>query len=231
MSDYGLLSDLITGYLPAVTNDVDKAAFAMMITRASRAIDTRTRRQANAFTPAPDAPTPQVFYGTDSAVLLLPDFVPGSITTVTAPQNFAPAGFAEWQRRDETAGAYRRGLHTSTSDGILTAREVWKGGVPFTVTARWGFAATPAEITEAVYQLVRAWWLQQPGNLSAPVGDMKPWQIERGFPKMVDELIAPYVLPDAIAEEEGGEIERGELINSDFNPTRDPFRPGGGGRF
>jgi hypothetical protein len=54
---------------------------------------------------------------------------------------------------------------------------------------------------------------------------------ERGFPKEVDELIAPYVLEDVEHDEEAGTIERGELLDVDHLPWRDPFTGGGGYRF
>lgn len=228
MTEYGTVDALISGFLPSA-NDADRPTLSQMLVSAYRTIDSRTRRQPFAFSPAPTEATEQTFYGTDSPVLLLPDFVPGSIAGVTGLQGYMPAGWVEWQRRDETAGAYRRGIHTTTADGILTARVVWKKGVPFKVTARWGFAETPAEITQAGYILVRHFWTQNPGNLSGPVGDLRPYVQERGLPKLVDEMIAPYVLPDAVAEEEGGEIERGELLDADTYPWRGGQGPGGRG--
>lgn len=221
MSDYADLDSLINGYLPSISSDADKVTLAGMITRASRAIDSRTRRQANAFVPAPEERSEQVFYGAESPVLLLPDFVAGSVESVTAPTGHMPPGYAEFRRREVTTGALRVGLHTATTGGILTPRVTWRKGVPFTVLARWGFAETPGEITEGTLQLVRIWWTQQPGNLSGPTGDIKPWAVERGFPKMVDELIAPYVLQDVVEESTEGTIEVGELLNSDVNPWRD----------
>ena len=228
MSDYGTVDALITGFLPSA-NAGDRDALAGMLTAAYRAIDSRTRRQPLAFIPAPEQATEQTFYGTDSPVLLLPDFVADSISSVTGPAGYMPPTWVVWQRRDETTGAYRRGIHTAMTGGILTPRFTWKKGVPFKVTAHWGFVATPPEITQGGYLLVRHWWTQGPGNLSGPTGDLRPYAQERGFPKMVDELIAPYVLPDAIAEEESGEIERGELLDADTYPWRD--RSGGGGWF
>lgn len=231
-ADYGTVDTLISSFLPSA-DDADRDTLAQMLAAAYRTIDSRTRRQPFAFSPAPTEATEQTFYGTDSPVLLLPDFVAGSISAVTGPSGYMPPGWAEWQRRDETTGAYRRGLHTATSaaeGGILDARLVWKKGAPFKVTARWGFEQTPAEITQAGYLLVRHWWTQNPGNLSGPTGDLRPYTQERGFPKMIDELIAPYRLPDALAEEEGGEIERGELLDADVMPWRGEG-PGGWGRF
>ena len=219
MADYGEITGLINGYLPSVTSDDDKAALASMLTRASRAIDTRTRRQANAFAPAPDETSEQVFYGEGAAVLLLPEFVTGSVETVTAPTGYMPPGYREFRRREVSTGALRVGLHTSTSEGILTPRVPWTKGVPYTVKARWGFVETPPEITEACYQLVRKWWREQSGEVSGPVGGMERARAGdvSGFPRGVEQLIAPYILDDVAEDSEAGTIERGDLINSDFN--------------
>jgi hypothetical protein len=100
----------------------------------------------------------------------------------------------------------------------LTPRVVWRKGVPYTVRARWGFAATPGAIVEATYQLVREWWRQQGGDIAGATSDVRQFQRERGFPKAVDDLIQPFVLAEELAEEEEGIIERGELRDTDTNP-------------
>ncbi len=217
--DYAELPTLVTGYLPSVTGEDDQAVLAGMITRASRAIDSRTRRPADAFAPAPEESSEQVFYGAGSPVLRLSEFVAGSVEGVTAPSGYMPDGFREFRRRDQTTGSTVVGLHTSRSDGILTPHISWKANVPFTVTARWGFAATPPEITEATLQLVRGWWQQQAGNLSGPTGDVnpRPESALASVWRAVDELIAPYVLEEAIEDADAGTIERGELRDADTN--------------
>lgn len=222
MADYGDIEELITGYLPNVTSDEDKAALASMLTRASRAIDTRTRRPANAFAPAADSTSEQMFYGDGAAVLLLPEFVTGSVETVTAPTGYMPPGWAEFRRREVSTGALRVGLHTATAttSGILTPLVPWAKGVPFTVKARWGFGATPPEIVEACFQLVRHWWRQQSGEVSGAIGDLEQ---RRGssdrsaIPRGVEQLIESYILDDVAEDSEAGTVERGDLINSDYN--------------
>jgi hypothetical protein len=213
--DYGNIDDLIRGYLPAVTSDEDKATLAGMITRASRTLDIRTRREENAFAPAPEESAERTFYGEDSAVLRVSEFVAGSIESATGPSGRTPPAYVEFRRLKIV------GLHSATSDKILTPRVVWERGVPYVVTARWGFQATPGPIVEGTYQLVRAWWREQGGDLSGAVGDVNQFrQTERGFPKAVDDLIQPFVLDEEIAEEEEGTIERGSLFDADTNPTR-----------
>lgn len=228
--DYAELSELLTGYLPSVTGDAERETLARMLTRASRAIDTRTRRPANAFAPSPEGPAEQTVYGTGAAVLLTPDYVPGSVAEVTAPAGYLPEGWREFRRREASTGTNRVGLHTATAAGLLTPRIPWIKGVPYAVRARWGFLETPGEIVEATLQLVREWWRQQSGEVAGPVGDVNQFRRqERGFPKAVDDLISPYVLEEAEEEREEGTVERGDLLNSDLNPWRDPFDPWGGG--
>lgn len=220
MADYADIDQLITAYLPGVTNDDDKAALASMITRASRAIDTKARRQANAFAPAAAETSEQMFYGEGQAVLLLPEFVTGSVETVTAPTGYMPPGYAEFRRREVSTGALRVGLHTATSGGIRTPRVPWTKDVPFTVKARWGFVETPPEITEGCYQLVKHWWRQGGGEVSGAIGDMEQRRgsaDRSGFPRGVEQLIEPYILDDVVEDSEAGTVERGDLINSDFN--------------
>jgi hypothetical protein len=221
MADYALLTELVTGYLPSVTGTDEQATLVAMITRASRTIDSRTRRPVNAFATAPNEQTAQVVYGAGSPVLLLPEFVTGTVETVTAPAGYMPESYREFRRREVTAGAGVAGLHTSTSDGTLTPRTSWTKGVPFTVIARWGFAETPAEITEACLKLVTHWWRQQPGDLSGPIGDVQQdRRVDRsGIPRAVDDLLEPYVLKAELRDEDEGTIERGELLDADHNPS------------
>src|ERR1700759_3408806 len=208
--DYAELDELITGYLPNVTSDEDKAALAKMLTRASRALDSRTRRAADAFAPAPDEASTQVWSGAGLPVLITGEYIKDSVASVTAPQGYMPAAWAEFRRRDVTTGALHVGLHTAMAGGILTPRVPWAKGVPFTVTARWGFEEPPGEIIEACLKLTREWWRQQVGEVAGPVGDLQQFRRpERGFPKEVDDLLAPYVLPDFVEQEEEGTIEVG----------------------
>jgi hypothetical protein len=235
MADYALLSELVTGYLPSVTGTDEQATLAAMLTRASRTIDSRTRRPVNAFAPAPDETSAQVVYGADSPVLVLPEFITGSVMSVTAPADYMPEDYREFRRREATTGSGIVGLHTSNKDGVLTPRVVWTKGAPFTVTARWGFVETPAEITEACLKLVTHWWRQQPGDLSGPQGDLQQdRRMDRsGIPRSVDDLLAPYVLKAELRDEDEGTIERGELLDADHNPWRNPYggSGGGGGKF
>jgi hypothetical protein len=220
--DYATIEVLIPGYLPGVSSDSDLAALAGMLTRASRTIDTRTRRHADAFAAAAEEASAEVWYGDDSPVLLTGEYIAGSVATVTAPTGYLPDGWNEFRRREVSTGVMRVGLHTATADSaIRTPRVVWKRGVPYTVTARWGFAETPAEIVEATLKLVRAWWRAQTGEVSGTQGDLQAARApERGFPKEVDDLIAPYVLEEVERDEEAGTIERAELLDADHNPTR-----------
>jgi len=220
MADYATLAELVTGYLPSITSAADQTVLSSMITRASRAIDTRTRRPIDAFAPAPPTASAAVFYGENQAVLWLPEFVTGSVTLVTATSvEYLPAAYREFRRREISTGSLRVGLHTATTDGILTPRAMWAKGVPFTVTARWGFLTTPAEITEACLTLVRHWWRQQQGEVSGPIGDLEKGRggDQSGFPRGVVELLAAYVLDDVAEDSEAGTIERGDLLNSDFD--------------
>lgn len=218
--DYASADDL-QGYLSQLGDD-DLPVAEKMLTRASRAIDAYTRRPENAFAPAADSASEMIVYGADSPVLMLTEFVPASVETVTAPTGYMPEAWREWRRKEVSTGAARVGLHTATSAGILTPRVVWQKGVPFTVKARWGFVATPANVTEACLQLVTRWWRAKDEGFSGVVGSLGADRsiMERGFPPGVKTLLEPYVLAEEVSDEDSGTIERGELIDADHNPWR-----------
>lgn len=221
MTDYATLEELL-GYLSLVSSDEDKVVLTQMLARGSQAIDDYTRRAAGAFALAPEEAADLVVYGEDSAVLRLSEFVAGSIESVTGPAGRTPESFVEYRRGRVI------GLHSATSDKILTPRVAWERGVPYTVRARWGFAATPGAVKEALLQLVVRWWRTKDEAFSGVIGQLSADHsiIERGFPPGVKNLLDPYVLEELKAEEDEGTIEVGSLFDTDTNP-----RGGGWGRF
>lgn len=220
---YATTDQLRGGYIPALSEN-DATTLDEMLERASRAIDSKTRRHKDAFAPSPEEPSDQLVYGAGQAVLLLPDFIAGSVASVTpGVEGTMPPKWVEFRRRDAADGVLRVGLHTAAASGILTPRVVWMNGAPFTVRARFGFAETPAEVVEATLKLVRAWWRAGTGEISGTTNELQAARApERGFPREVLDLIEHLILADVLAEADEGLIEVGDLHDTDTIPWIDP---------
>ena len=197
MADYCTLRELVgapvegalpgvTGYLPDVTTDEDKAKLANVITRSSRRIDDYVTDGAveNYFAPSPAAPTPRIIRGDGNSYLSLPEFVAGSVTTVTAPAGFTVHEY------DEVSGR----LIIKNSAGALTRYRVWVDGMPYTVTARYGFAATPGAVTEACLMIVVRTYRSSDEAFSGVIGNINRDNqiIERALPAAAQEMLDVY---------------------------------------
>lgn len=181
------------------------------LTSASRAIDTYTRRASGAFSPSPEDATERVVYGTGEAVLPLSEFVPASVVTVTtALDGYMPEAWREYRRGSV------RGLHTASSAGRLTQYETWADGVPYAVTARWGYEAIPADINEACIMLAARWHRAKDDGFSGVIGGLTQDRtiIERAFPPAVKQLLDPFV---EAPEDEDSRVDFGRLAPTDFN--------------
>jgi hypothetical protein len=123
------------------------------IERASRYFDHLCGVVDGFFEPAGETATSKVIYGDGSVYLNLPPYVAGSLnTTLTVPSGYILPSFIE-----------RDGFLVITGlTGTLLTRaalghasdSVWWDGVPITVSARWGYAATPADVKMAVIEMV-----------------------------------------------------------------------------
>jgi hypothetical protein len=189
--------------------DEQQAAAESLLEAISRAIDSVTKRTAGAFTPSPTEPSARVIYGNGKSCLEMPEHIPETVRpTITTIQGETPPKFAE----------YRGMLCVTDSRGVLSRRDVWPEGVPFTVTARWGYPQTPADIREACL----VWAAQRARMNSGDTAGMVTSIARDGatiqrddIPPVVRELLKPFVLAET-EEDNSGTVEFGALRSSDF---------------
>ena len=108
----------------------------------------------------------QVFYGDGSAILRLPPYVgPLAAGAVTLPPGYSAPEFSE--RTDRYGNQYLQRAATAQAVSLMdeaawfrgTLQQTgWPAGVPVKVKAKWGFAATPDDVKEAVLELTIAIW-------------------------------------------------------------------------
>ena len=124
-----------------------------LIEQASRFFDLECNVEPGYFEPAGDTATAKTIYGNGTNYLRLPPYVPGSLnTSITLPEGYTVPSFIEQNGF----------LVLTTSSGVLPPFQHfhncswsgWYSGVAVTVSARWGFVATPADVKMAVIELV-----------------------------------------------------------------------------
>lgn len=132
--------------------DSDLTLFDTLITRASRIFDILCCAPAGYFLQRSAAAETRTVYGSGLSFLALPrHYEP--VTAVTVPGDYtAPY----WSEVDGC-------LRTKDSKGTVFQiydpnRGIWPAGVAVSVTAKWGFAAVPEDVKEAVAELTIAMW-------------------------------------------------------------------------
>lgn len=130
------------------TDNIDDVYMEALGERASRIFDL----EAN-FTPGyfaiPTVATDRIFYGNGSTYLTVDPYVAGSITAVSLSTGWTTPTYDE--RDGFLAVRPIPGLFETESQGLLgMPGGYWPNNVPVTVNARWGFAAVPQDVVDAV---------------------------------------------------------------------------------
>lgn len=117
-----------------------------LIERASRIFDHECGVPDEYFEASDNSVSERTIYGDGTNFLKLPPYVPGSLnTSLTYPDGYSALEFAE-----------RGGYLVRTESGILNAYLMggWYENVPITVSAKWGFVKTPADVNAAIIEFV-----------------------------------------------------------------------------
>lgn len=130
-----------------------ESLYAGLIERASRAFDRLCGVADGYFDVAAETATAKVIYSDGTGFLKLPPYVGGSISSLTVPSSYSTPTYVE-----------QGGYLVVTSGGIVTGQvNGWWAGVAITVTARWGFAETPADVVQAVLEwAIKMWRFSDP---------------------------------------------------------------------
>lgn len=155
------------GSMPMIAQATESAipndALDDLIERASRYFDLLCGVEPGYFEPAGVSATARTFYGDGTHYLKLDRYVDGSLNaTISVPSGYTAPNYVA-----------RNGyLQITSEDGIPLVRsrypwsEGWWSNLPITVTARWGFSATPADVKLAVIELaVNLWRETDPANV------------------------------------------------------------------
>lgn len=157
-----------------------------LIEMASRFFDLICGVVPGYFDAAGSTATERTFYGDGTNFLRLDPYIQGSLNaTLGYPSGYTALDYAErWTERHPH-------LLITDSSGVLSDRSSsfpygWYSGVPITVTAKWGFQATPADVKLAVIELMANLWSElDPKHLKLvapehlPLREQVPPRVER----------------------------------------------------
>lgn len=184
---YADIDALRADYLTNCNSVAEIAAATRMLDAATRFVDSYCRRPVGYFDPAAVGAAERRFRGDGENFLRLPVHVFGSISQVTVDGNVIDA--ANYYESDQNGWLYREDSVWQSDEGF-TPYQLWEQGRTFKVTARWGYAATPADIQQAVMLIAVSLWDRQKGTL----GDVSPegFVIERAMPLLAREILDRY---------------------------------------
>lgn len=139
----------------ATTTALLDAELDALIVQASRYLDLVCGVEPEYFEAAGPTATNKTIYGDGSSYLRLPPYVAGTLyTTLSLPNGYTAPTFIE-----------RDGYLVLASSGVAVSAIApwpstygWYVGVPFTISARWGWVATPDDVKMAVIELVINLW-------------------------------------------------------------------------
>lgn len=124
-----------------------------VIVRASRIFDLECGAEPGYFEAASSTATSKTIYGNGTNYLRLPPYVAGSLnTTITLPDGYTAPTFIE--RDGYLILTTSTGLTPPFSSFYNCSWPGWYAGVPVTISARWGFEETPADVNHAIIELV-----------------------------------------------------------------------------
>lgn len=178
---------LIADYIPEAKSAGEIAAVGRILASVSAFVDTHCKRVPGYFSPAAEEPSDKRVRGEGQHFLRLPVHVFGSIESVKIlgstidSANYYESDRNGWLYREEGAWSLEQGLGN---------QNIWEDGRIYTVKARWGYEATPADLSEAVRQTVKAIWERQKGVL----GEVSPegFVIERAMPLFARDVLDRY---------------------------------------
>lgn len=162
---------------------------SLLLPAASRLIDRACEVADGFFEAAAGLASARTFYGDGTDFLLLPPFVGGSVSGVVLPAGYAALGASDYYEAREVRNFYLVRQYGTTrlsladaggwfARGVIPLWPVgpfdlvtnnfyphargagWPKGVAVAVTARWGWAAIPAEVAQATVEMALRLWRQ-----------------------------------------------------------------------
>lgn len=186
---YADKDNLLADYLPEAKSNAEKDAVGRILDSVSTFVDTYCKRTPGYFNPAAAEVSMKRVRGEGAHFLRLPVHVFGSITTVSISGTEIDS--EDYYESEKNGWLYLENDSSPVEASFnVCSRERWYDGQIYKVTARWGYAATPLDLSEAVRSIVLRIWETQKGVL----GQITPngFVIERALPPLAKEILDRY---------------------------------------
>lgn len=188
---YADLDNLIADYIPEAKSQREQAAVERILDAASAFVDSHCRRAPEFFAPSPEAPTMKRVRGEDRHFLRLPVHIFGSITQID-DQTFTALGTRIYES-EKSGWLYFESdeFGNESSFSIGYGYKQWAANQVYRVTARWGYAATPLPVVEAVRLITARIYSVQKGTIGQVSG--QGFINERLIPQAAKDLLKDFV--------------------------------------
>lgn len=188
---YADLDNLIADYIPEAKSQREKDAVGRILMSVSAFVDSYTKRPAGYFAPAADEVSMKRVRGEGREFLRLPVHVFGSITQIDNET------FTAWSARvyesDKSGWLYFEseefGNESNFSTGYCYKR--WTDSRVYKVTARWGYAAVPLPVVEAVRLITARIYSVQKGTIGQVTAE--GFINERLIPQAAKDLLKQFI--------------------------------------
>lgn len=190
---YADKDQLIADYLPEATGDEEIAAVGRILDAASAFVDSYCKRASGFFAPSPNDATVRRVRGEGREFLRLPIHVFGSIEQINDEE------FTAWSNRvyesDKSGWLYFESDEFGNEGmGFFSAGcpyKRWTDGRVYKVKARWGYAATPLPIVEAIRLITTRIYETQKGTIGQVSAN--GFINERLIPTAAKDLLKPFI--------------------------------------
>lgn len=131
--------------------------------------------------------TEHTFYGDGTNYLSLPPYIPGTLDTVSLPDEYSAPDYVA--QNEHLIRTYSN--HYLPPGPFRSYFYGWDEGVPVTVTAKWGFASTPADVKLAIIEwVINVWRETDPASLK--LTNLDGSVLREAIPPRVKEVIKRY---------------------------------------
>lgn len=184
---YADIDDLIADLMPELTSQDEIDAIERTLAGASAFVDRYTGRPAGYFLPASNTATARNFRGEGRRALRIPAHVRGSVTVAGIEAS------TYYESRDLGWLYFNAEVAPETGEaGSFDDYRIWQKGKLYTVTAKWGYSATPDDIAEAVRQIVVRWYKTARGAFGADQVTPTGFVVERDVPASARVILDTY---------------------------------------
>lgn len=194
---YADLDNLIADYIPEATNAEEIASVGRILDSVSAFVDAYTSRPPAFFLPSPLVAVARRVRGEGMDYLRLPVHVLGSISAI-GDTDFSEFSSVLYESEKsgwlyfETVGSQSADFNSDLSQPEWSyERRRFTDGFNYKITARWGYAAVPLPVAEAVRLITARIWQTQRGTIGQITSD--GFIHEKLIPQAARDLLQPFI--------------------------------------